>query len=221
MQDGAGALGHGGHMTNDGWRVIGTKGCGSVLAEAALVLAGVRYEREEVDYATPGPGRDRLLALNPLGQVPTLVAPDGGVMTESAAIVLHLDELAPDARLLPRPGDPLRRDALRWLVFFVAAVYPTFLYGDEPSRWAGDAGPRLRESTNALRETMWAQLEGVARGPWFLGEQRSMLDVYVAVMTQWRPGRAWFAAHTPKLAAIAQALDADPKLAPLWSANFG
>jgi len=43
-------------MTNDGWRVIGTKGCGSVLAEAALVLAGVRYEREEVDYATPGRG---------------------------------------------------------------------------------------------------------------------------------------------------------------------
>lgn len=207
-------------MTNKTWRVIGTKGCGSVLAEAALVLAGIPYEREEIDYSVAGPARDRLLALNPLGQVPTLVAPDGGILTESAAIVLHVDELAPAARLLPPPGDARRRDALRWLVFFVAAIYPTFTYGDDPAKWVGDAGPRLRESTHAHRQELWKQVEGAARRPWFLGEQRSILDVYVAVMTRWRPGRPWFAGATPKLAAIAAAVDADPALAPLFAANF-
>src|SRR5690349_20331026 len=103
-------------MTRKEWLVIGTRGCGSVLVESALTLADIPYTHEEVDYATPSPARDRLLALNPLGQVPTLITPDGAVMTESAAVVLHLDELAPEAKLLPRPGDPLRRDALRWLV---------------------------------------------------------------------------------------------------------
>lgn len=202
------------------WHVIGTKGCGSVLVEAALTLANVPFDREEVDYSTPSPARDRLLAKNPLGQVPTLIAPDGGVMTESAAIVWHLDELHPSAHLLPPVGTPERRDAQRWLIFFVAAIYPTFTYGDETARWVGDAGDRLRASTEEHRKKLWTQVEGAAKGPWFLGATRSMLDVYISAMTHWRPQRPWFEKTTPKLFAIARAVDDDPKLAPLWKANF-
>jgi GST-like protein len=204
-----------------GWRVIGTRGCGSVLVEAALVLAGIAYQREEIDYSQPGPARDRLLAHNPLGQVPTVILPDGGVMTESAAIALHIDEQVPAAGLFPAAGDPLRRDALRWLMFLVAAVYPTFTYGDDPAKWIGDAGPALRDATHAHRERLWRQVESAVRGPWFLGPRFSMLDIYVTVMTRWRPRRAWFAEHCPRLAAIAAALDGDPRLAALWAANFG
>jgi len=202
------------------WRVIGCRGCGSVIVEAALVLAGIAYDREEVDYSQPGPARDRLVAHNPLGQVPTVILPDGGVMTETAAIALHLDDLVPAAGLFPGPRDPLRRDALRWLVFLVSAVYPTFSYGDDPAKWVGDAGPALGAATDAHRQRLWQQVEAVARGPWFLGPRFSMLDVYIAVMTRWRPRRAWFAEHCKKLTAIATALDDDPRLAALWAANF-
>ena len=202
------------------WRVIGCRGCGSVIAEAALVLAGIAYDREEVDYTRPGPARDRLLAVNPLGQVPTVILPDGSVLTETAAIALHVDELVPAAGLFPAPRDPLRREALRWLMFLIAAVYPTFTYGDDPAKWVGDAGPALRDATNAHRERLWQQVEAAARGPWFLGARFSMLDVYVAVMTRWRPRRAWFAEACPRLSAIAAALDGDPRLAALWDANF-
>jgi len=198
------------------WRVLATRGCGSSIVEAALVLCGVAYDREELDY-TRDEDRAKLSAVNPLAQVPTLVMPDGGVMTESAAIAIYLDELYPAAGLLPRPGDASRRDALRWLVFFVAAVYPTFTYGDEPAKWAG---PELRESTNRHREKLWRQVEGEVRGPWFLGDRFSMLDVYVGVMTRWRPRRGWFVQNCPKLAAIATAVDSDPRLAALWAANF-
>jgi GST-like protein len=203
------------------WRVIGCRGCGSVIAEAALVLCGIAYERDEVDYGEAGPARDRLLAHNPLGQVPTVILPDGAVLTETAAIALHLDEQVPSAGLFPAPGDPLRREALRWLMFLVAAVYPTFTYGDEPEKWVGDAGPALRAATHAHRQRLWHQLEGAARGPWFLGARFSMLDVYVTAMTRWRPGRAWFADSCPRLSAIATALDDDPRLRALWAANFG
>jgi GST-like protein len=206
-------------MTNQ-WRVIGCKGCGSTVVEAALVLAGIPYDREEVDYSTPSPARDRLAALNPLVQVPTVVLPDGTVMTESLAIVLQIDELVPKAGLVPPPGDPLRPIARRWLTFLVAAVYPTFTYGDEPSKWVGDAAPALRESTHAHRQKLWLHLETIAQAPWFLGERFSALDLYVCVMTQWRPNRPWFAKHTPKLHAIATALDGDPRFKALWAANF-
>lgn len=200
------------------WKVIATKGCGSALVEAAFVLTGTPYEREELDYA--GPDRGRLRALNPLGQVPTLIAPDGAVMTESAAVVLHLDEMNPSANLLPH--DESRRTALRWLLFLVTAVYPTFTYGDVPAKWVGaDASDRLRASTDAHREKLWHQVEHAAHEPWFLGAQFSMLDVYIGIMTHWRPRRAWFAETCPKLAAIAHATDEIPALQPLWKAEFG
>ncbi|HEY0478230.1 MAG TPA: cupin domain-containing protein [Kofleriaceae bacterium] len=202
------------------WRVIGSRGCGSVIAEAALTLAGIAYDREEVDHAAPGPARDRLLAHNPLGQVPTLILPDGAVMTETAAIALHVDELVPAAGLFPAPGDPLRPSALRWLMFLVAAVYPTFTYGDDPARWAGDGGPALGKAIAAHRETLWRQVEAVAGAPWFLGPRFSMLDVYLGVMSRWQPRRAWFAEHCPRVAQIATALDDDPRLGALWAANF-
>ena len=203
------------------WRVFGCRGCGSTIVEAVLVLADIAYEREEVDYTKPGPARDRLLAHNPLGQVPTVVMPDGAVMTETLAIALHLDELVPAAGLVPPPGDPLRTSALRWLVFLVAAIYPTFTYGDDPAKWIGDAGPALRDATNAHREKLFRQVEAAAGSPWFLGARFSLLDVYLCVMTRWRPRRAWFAEHCPRLTAIATALDDDPRLRALWAANFG
>ena len=149
-----------------------------------------------------------------------MIAPDGGVMTETAAIALHLDELVPAAGLFPAPRDPLRREALRWLMYLVGAVYPTFTYGDEPAKWIGDAGPMLRDATDAHREALWRQVEAVARAPWFLGPRFSMLDVYLAVMTRWRPRRAWFAEHCPRIAAIAASVDDDPRLRALWAANF-
>lgn len=117
------------------WRVLATKGCGSAIAEAVLTLAEIPYEREEVNYEDPA-GQARLRQYNPLAQVPTVIAPDGGVLTESAAIALHVDELVPSAGLLPPVGDPLRREALRHLVFIVAAIYPTFTYG---TTWRGGA----------------------------------------------------------------------------------
>jgi GST-like protein len=200
------------------WHVIGCKGCGSVIVEAALALAEIPYTREEVDYTVASPARDRLASLNPLVQVPTVVMPDGGTMTETFAMILHLDEIAPACGLLPVFGDPLRREALRWLTFLIAAVYPTFTYGDDPAKWGG-GGP-LGDATLAHRQKLWSHLETIAKGPWFLGARFSALDLYVSVMTRWRPNRAWFAEHAPRLHAIATALDDHPRLRELWAANF-
>jgi len=40
------------------------------------------------------------------------------------------------------------------------------------------------------------------------------------VMTRWRPRRAWFAAHRPKLHAIALRAEARRELAETWRRNF-
>jgi GST-like protein len=204
-------------------RLLGCKGCGSAIVEAAFALAGVPLEYEEVDYSPGSPTRDRLLAVNPLGQVPALILPDARVLTESLAILHYLDDLEPGATLVPPPGDATRSAFYRWIVFIVAAIYPTYTYGDDPRKWVAneEGAKQLRESTDRHREALWLQVEAVAGAPWLLGERSSALDLYLAVMTRWRPGVLWFAKHTPKVATIAMRAAALDAVAPVMKRNFG
>ena len=203
--------------------LLGCKGCGNAIVECAFALGGIEYDYEEVDYSDDSPTRPRLLEVNPLGQVPTLVLPDGTVMTESLAMIHYANDVAPRAQLIPAPGDPARPVFYRWAVFLIAAVYPTFTYGDDPGKWVAneEGAKQLRERTDHHRQAMWRQLESVAREPWFLGTERSALDLYLASMTRWRPGRKWFEANTPKIVAIAAKAAALPEVAPVMKRNFG
>lgn len=203
-------------MTTKPWHLLACKGCGSAIVELALTVAELPYEREEVDYSTDA-GRARLLPLNPLAQVPTVLMPDGSVMTESLALILAIDDQVPAAGLVPPATDPLRRVALRWLTFIIAAIYPTFTYGDDVAKWGG--GDAMRAAIDAHRENLWREMEANARGPWFLGAKFSAIDLYVGVMTSWKPRQAWFETNAPKLHAIARAVAKDPRLAPVLEAN--
>ena len=153
--------------------------------------------------------------------VPTLVAPGGEIMTESAAIVLRLAELHPNSGLAPPAGDPSRAAFLNRLIWFVSVLYPTFSYRDYPERWAPDAAEQLVERIDEFRRSLWLQLESeVGDSGWVLGERPSALDIYVCVMSHWRPRRAWIADHCPKLHRIALATEKLPALAPVMGRNF-
>ncbi|EIV2912949.1 MULTISPECIES: glutathione S-transferase family protein [Serratia] len=209
---------------HDTYTLFGTQGCGSTIVAAALALTAFPWGYEEVDYTQDGPERDRLLALNPLGQVPTLVLPNDEVMTESAAIILLLHDRAPHAELAPPGGSPLLPRFLRWLLFINAEIYPTFTYADHPQRWQPQAtgAEQLKNAVMDYRERLLQQLNAAAgaAGPWFLGKSFSALDLYVAVMCNWRPGRAWFRQHCPRLYAIAERVEQRPELNALLSAHF-
>ena len=204
------------------WQLFGVRGWGSTLAEAALAWVGAPFEFIDIEgFDKPGPQRERLLAVNPLARVPTLVAPDGEVLTESAAIILHLADLYPDSGLAPAAGDPLRPAFLNRLIWFVSVLYPTFTYRDYPERWAPDAAEQLVERVDEFRRSLWAQLEvELGDGDWVLGEQVSALDFYLSVMSQWRPRREWIAANCPKAHAIALRAEALPALAPVMARNY-
>ena len=202
--------------------LLGCKGCGSAIVECAFAVAGIPLDYEEVDYGAGSSTRARLLEVNPLGQVPALVLPTGEIMTESLAIVQHVNDLAPKAGLVPAASDTARIAWLRWSVFIVSALYPTWTYGDEPAKWVEEpkGAKQLRETTDRHRLALWQHVEEAAQAPWFLGERMSALDLYIAVMTNWRPGRKWFAANAPKLLAIAARTSATAKVAEVIKKNF-
>ena len=202
--------------------LYGCQGCGSMIIEAALAVAGIDYDYQEVNYDADSPTRPLLLKVNPLGQVPTLRLADGTLLTESLAMIGWINDCAPAANLVPDARDPRRTAYLRWSVFLIAAIYPTFTYGDDPARWVGpgDAADHLRISTDAHRITLLQQLHDAAQAPWFLGERFSSIDLYLAVMTWWRPGKDWYAAHAPKLQGIAKQAYALPAVSRVFKERY-
>ena len=203
-------------------RLFGEPGWGSAIVEAQLDWYGLEYDFERVgNLFESAEGRQRLSAVNPLAQIPTLVLADGTVLAESAAITLHLAEVTGSDSLVPRAGDAARWPFLRWLVFLVANVYPTYTYGDQPARFVDgvEAQQSFRSHVDAYAKKLYAMLESAAGAPWFLGERFSALDIYVCVMTRWRPKRPWFETNTPQLAAIASRTERVPQLVACWGRN--
>jgi GST-like protein len=203
--------------------LYGLPGWGSAIIEAQLAWYGLPMDfRESGDVLGSAEARDRLRPLNPLAQVPTLVLPNGTVMTESAAMTLHLADLTGRDDLVPGPAAPERAAFLRWLVYLVANVYPTFTYGDIPTRFVKDeeAAKAFRVEVDAYAQRLWLAMEAAAGAPWFLGERLSAIDLYLAVMTRWRPSAAWFEQHAPRLLAAARLAQALPAVAPVMARNF-
>jgi len=157
-----------------------------------------------------------------VAQVPTLILPDGQVMTESAAITLYLADIAGHAELVPAPGDAIRPAFLRWLIFLVANIYPTFTYADDPARFVPTAAAQkgFRANVDAYAQRLWRQVDASVGQPWFFGERFTALDIYIGAMTRWRPRRAWFAAECPRLHAIGVGVDSEPRIATVWRRNF-
>lgn len=200
-----------------------SKGSGSAIAESFLRLAGLEYASIDVRYDQPGPGRDELKKINPLCQVPTLILPDGTGLTETLAIAHYAHRHAPKRGLVPETVHGYLK-FYRWISFIVAAVYPTWIYGDDPTKWlpgaSGETQALLRSSTDEHRKNLWLQLSSQIEGPYFLGEHLCAIDVYLAVMSHWRPGRKWFEQAAPKILEIEKHLREVPEVRRVLDENF-
>ena len=200
----------------------GCNGCGSAVVEVLLEMTGTAYERKVFDW-DDADAWQRLRTINPLAQVPTLVLDDGTILTESAAIVLWIATGRPEARLLPEEAGA-RALAYRWIVSFATNVYAPIIVGDFPSRWVdgGVAEDSLKAHASQRLRDAWSAFErSIAPAPFLLGDSIGALDVYVAMIARWRPGRAWLTEHCPKAIGAIVATEAHPVVASVWARNFG
>jgi len=190
-------------------------GSGGFAVEAALVKAGATHKVIVVDTAKGEQNRPDFVAVNPMRQVPVLILPDGTVMTESAAIVVHLANAFPDQGLAPRPATPAHARFLRWMFFMAANLYEgdlRYFYSDryttDPAGIAGvkSAGAAHMKKSFAIVE------EALSQGPFLCGADLTMADVYLAMLTAWSPEPI----ASRRLLAVSQAVAADPLIGPLW-----
>lgn len=204
--------------------LYGAAGSGSVPVEATLRLIGQNYRVVEAPTWEGEAERDKVAAVNPMRQVPALVTPGGEIITESAAILIWLADSHPQARLSPAFDDPRRAQFLRWMSFIPASIYSMFWVRDEPARLVGD---NLEAQTEIQRRTIdriadcWRMMDAqVAPGRFLLGEEMTVLDLYVATASRWTPQRRRFYAEAPRMAEVVRRVDALPALQAFWSERF-
>ena len=174
---------------------------------------GAPYELVRLDPAKNETRTPEHLALHPLGHVPVLVDGDT-TLFESAAIVQHLADRFPDARLAPALGTTARAHYYQWFSFCMTELTPTLfrylrhtqmLPEDQRDAKVAEEARKLLPDMLAAVETLLSQQAHVL-GPDFtaadimitgslgiakragLLKDRPVLDSYVERMTS-RP--AW------------------------------
>lgn len=89
----------------------------------ALEEIGQPYELVFVDIMKGGQKAPEILAINPMGKLPTLT--DGeAIVTEAAAICLYLADRYAPGKLAPALDDPRRATYLRWSFFAPSVIEP-------------------------------------------------------------------------------------------------
>ncbi len=203
--------------------LYGAAGSGSVAIEAALHLLGQPYRVIEGATWELESARERVAQDNPMRQVPTLVYPDGEVMTESAAILLDLADRFPEAGLAPPLGSPQRRQYLRWMLYVSSQVYALYWVKADPTR-VGAPRTLGRAVVDAVHQRIahcWHEMDRQLRpGTYLLGEQLTMLDLYVNVISRFGPWRERFREVAPGLAEAVRRVDEHPRLRELWLQRF-
>ena len=160
-------------------------GSAAMAPHAALAEIGAPYELVRVERDEDGRPTADYLALNPWGKVPTLEDGDF-VLTESAAICLHLADRFPDARLAPPVGTRERSEVYRWLLWLSNTVQTAQLRFFYPERY-GTEGVKESAASDlaAHHELVDAHLAG---REWLVGDERTVADLFLFMMTRWGRG---------------------------------
>ena len=192
---------------------------GAQAVEAALVETGAPYRKRLVDTAVGDQHGPAYLAVNPMGQIPALELPDGTVISESAAMILHLVDAFPDAGLLPPAASTARAVAFRWLMILAAPYYEADLRYFYPERYTTDP-----EGVAGVRDAALRQLDrlmdmvdaALDPGPCLLGNDACVVDLYLATVSLWHPERRAMLERWPRLGRHARLLRQRPSLARCW-----
>jgi GST-like protein len=206
------------------YTLFGTQGSGSAAVEIALEQSGAPYRIVRASSWEPDSALAELEKLNPLKQIPTLQLPDGSVLTESAAILIHLGLEFPAARILPADASA-RAQAIRGLVFIAANCYAAVSVIDFPERWSSEADDlakeRIRRATRERLHLHWEMFADMfAAQPFLSGAAPGGLDFLAAVVSRWSGTRPHLRAHRPQFLATLERIEQQPVVAAVFARHW-
>ncbi len=186
-----------------------------------LEEAGADYQRVIVEAGMEE--KTGYLAINPRGQIPAIMLPDGTIMTESAAIALHIADSHPESKLLPATGSTERAQVYRWLFYAVANLYETDLrlYDSERFTTNPDCADSVKRQARKDMDRAFELIEQqLGDGPYLLGEQYSVIDPYLLMLAYWHEQPSELLARNPRLKRLCETVQQRPAVQRIWSQHY-
>lgn len=191
----------------------------ALLEETGLPYEGVKVNADAGEHKSEAYKRD----VHPLGLVPALRLPDGRMVIESAAMMIHLADLAPAKGLAPVVTDPDRALYLNWMVYGAATLYPAYIRNYHPYKFRvrEDDDEAVKALAVAAVDTAWAAVEtALSDGrPFLLGDKFSAADIYVGMLALWHPKAEAFRAACPNVSRLRKAVWDRPEAAKALGAH--
>jgi glutathione S-transferase len=200
--------------------LYGGASAASTVIHWLLIELDVPYELRLLDLDKGEHKNPEFLKINPLGMVPALVL-DGQVLTETAAIALHLGDRYAARGLAPPPGTPERATYYQWMIFMANTVQPAYRAWFYPTEPAGaEHADAAKRQARAQLEIAWAHVAAhleASGGPYLLGERMSVADFLTTLLMRWarkmpRPVDSW-----PALAAYARRMKSLPSFKEVYA----
>jgi glutathione S-transferase len=183
-------------------------GASSLLPHIVLVEAGLPFEAIKVDEHTKAlEGGGDYRTVNPLGYVPALQLDDGTVLTEASAIAQYVADRAPAKGLAPPNGTLARARLQSWLNFIASEMQLGCFCPIFDRELPEAAKPIFRRRLGSRLAHLEQHL---ARNAYLLGNDFSIGDVYLFVVSNWaRPAKLDLSPY-PSLLALRKRVGARP-----------
>jgi GST-like protein len=205
-------------------KLFGSQGSGSAAIECALLRCALPYTVVRASTWEADSAQAELAQHNPLGQIPTLVLEDGTVITESAAILIHLGLQHPQSGLLPSTAR-VQAAALRGLVFIASNCYSAISIGDYPERWTLSASKAdhdlVKQAARRQLHHHWDVFADTFAGqPYLSGPALGALDYLAAVVSKWSGTRQYLANSRPQFLDTLKLIEAEAVAAKVFARHW-
>ena len=149
---------------------------------------------------------DDFLAMNPAGQVPTIVLDDGRPLAQSNAIMLYL---AVGSTLIP--ADPYQRAKMfEWLFWEQYSHEPTIAVVRFQMKYLGRPRSELDPALIAKAEAALTLLERALAGrPYLVGDDLTLADIALVAYTRFAHDGGYVLADHPALEAWVRRIEAE------------
>lgn len=189
-------------------------GACSLAAHIAIIDSGLPYQLRRLKFAENEQQSAEYLKVNPKGRVPALVT-ERGTLTESTAILLFIAQMAPDKKLAPL-DDPFSLARLQGFNSYIATtVHVNHAHGRRATRWADEPTAieaMKRKVPQTMRDAYRLIEDDMLTGPFVMGEDYSIADPYLFVMSSWLKGDGVDIAEFPRVKAHYERMLARPSV---------
>ncbi len=186
----------------------------ALAVHLALEHIGEPYEAIALDFANQAQRSAEYLSINPKGRVPAL-ATEQGILTETPALLMYLCQRYPDAELAPLHDLFAVAKMQAFNSYLCSTVHVAHAHRVRGIRWADDPSAieaMKKKVPQTMGDTMALIENGMLEGPWVMGEQYTVADMYLFTIAGWLEGDGVDLSKLPRVIAHRERMANDPKV---------